>query len=75
MRAVKRAVRRQGESTERLYFCLKNEAELAGLKEQAEDSKTLLAFVHFSRESHCYRSMQARDTVIPSLCKYVKICA
>jgi hypothetical protein len=41
MRTVKRAVRRQDENTERLYFCPKNEAELAGLKEPDEDSKTL----------------------------------
>ena len=32
MRTVKRAVRRQDENTERLYFCPKNEAELVGLK-------------------------------------------
>jgi hypothetical protein len=32
MRAVKRAMRRQGESTERLYFRLKNEADLTGLR-------------------------------------------
>ena len=31
--AVERDVRRQGESTERLYLFIKNEAELAGLKE------------------------------------------
>jgi hypothetical protein len=65
---VERDVHRQGESTERLYLSIKNEAELAGLKEPDEDSKTLLALVHFSRESYCYRSMQARDVVISSLC-------
>jgi hypothetical protein len=38
---VEHDMRRQGESTERLYLCIKNEAELAGLKD--EDSKTLSA--------------------------------
>ena len=46
MRAVERDVRRQGESTKQFYLFIQNEAELAGLKEQDEDSKTLLAFVH-----------------------------
>jgi hypothetical protein len=41
---VERDVRRQGESTEQLYLFIKNEAELAGLKEQDEDSKTLFGF-------------------------------
>ncbi len=43
--AVERDVRRQGESTERLYLFIKNEAELAGLKEQDEDSKTLFGYL------------------------------
>jgi hypothetical protein len=46
-------MRRQGESTERIYLFIKNEAELAGLKEQDEDSKTLLTLVHFGCKSHC----------------------
>ena len=47
MKAVKRAVCRQGESIKRLYFCLKNEAELAGRKAQDEDSKTLFGCDYF----------------------------
>jgi predicted ATPase len=43
--AVERDVRRQGERTERLYLFIKNEAELAGLKEQEEDSKTLFGYL------------------------------
>jgi hypothetical protein len=41
MRAVERDVRRQCESTKQLYLFIQNEAELAGLKEQDEDSKML----------------------------------
>ena len=36
--SVERDIRRQGESTERLYLFIKNEAELASLKEPDEDS-------------------------------------
>jgi predicted ATPase len=43
--AVERDVRRQGERTERLYLFIKNEAELAGLKEEDEDSKTLFGYL------------------------------
>jgi predicted ATPase len=43
--AVDRDVRRQGESTERLYLFVKNEAELAGLKQKHEDSKTLFGYL------------------------------
>jgi ABC-type multidrug transport system ATPase subunit len=43
--AVERDVRRQAESTERLYLFIKNEAELAGLKEEDEDSKTLFGYL------------------------------
>jgi predicted ATPase len=43
--AVERDVRRQGERTERLYLFIKDEAELAGLKEQDEDSKTLFGYL------------------------------
>ena len=43
--AVERDVRRQGEGTERLYLFIKNEAELAGLKEEDEDSKTLFGYL------------------------------
>ena len=43
--AVERDVRRQGEGTERLYLFIKSEAELAGLKEQDEDSKTLFGYL------------------------------
>jgi len=39
--AVERCVRRQSESIERLYLSIKNELELAGLKELNEDSKIL----------------------------------
>lgn len=42
---VERDVRRQGESTERLYLFIKNEAELAGLKETADDSKALFGYL------------------------------
>ena len=42
---VERDVRRQGERTERLYLFIKNEAELAGLKEPDEDSKTLFGYL------------------------------
>jgi predicted ATPase len=43
--AIERDVRRQGESTERLYLFIKNEAELASLREQGEDSKTLFGYL------------------------------
>jgi predicted ATPase len=43
--AVERDVRRQGESTERLYLFIKNESELARLKEPDEDSKTLFGYL------------------------------
>ncbi len=43
--AVERDVRRQGETTERLYLFLKNEAELAALKEPDEDPKTLFGYL------------------------------
>lgn len=42
---VERDVRRQGESTERLYLFVKNEAELAGLKEPGDDSKALFGYL------------------------------
>jgi predicted ATPase len=42
---VERDVRRQGESTERLYLFIKNEAELAGLKEPGDDSKALFGYL------------------------------
>jgi len=42
---VDRDVRRQGESTERLYLFIKNEAELASLKEPQEASKELFAYL------------------------------
>ena len=42
---VERDVRRQGESTERLYLFIKNEAELAGLKETVDDSKALFGYL------------------------------
>ena len=43
--AIERDVRRQGESTERLYLFLKNETELAALKEPGEDPKTLFGYL------------------------------
>ena len=42
---VERDVRRQGESTERLYLFIKNEQELAGLKEAGDDSKALFGYL------------------------------
>ncbi|WP_437826364.1 AAA family ATPase [Sorangium sp. So ce1153] len=42
---VERDVRRQGESTERLYLFIKNESELAGLKEDGDDSKALFGYL------------------------------
>lgn len=42
---VERDVRRQGESTERLYLFVKNEADLAGLKEVGDDSKALFGYL------------------------------
>jgi predicted ATPase len=42
---VERDVRRQGESTERLYLFIKNEAELAGLKEAGDESKALFGYL------------------------------
>jgi predicted ATPase len=42
---IERDVRRQGESTERLYLFIKSEAELAALKEPQEDSKTLFGYL------------------------------
>jgi hypothetical protein len=43
--AVERDVRRQGENTERLYLFIKDEAELAALKEPSKDSKTLFGYL------------------------------
>jgi len=43
--AVERDVRRQGESTERLYLFVKNEHELKALKEPDEDAKTLFGYM------------------------------
>jgi predicted ATPase len=45
METVERDVRRQGERTERLYLFIKNEVELARLKEGDEDSKTLFGYL------------------------------
>jgi energy-coupling factor transporter ATP-binding protein EcfA2 len=42
---VERDVRRKGESTERLYLFVKNEEELAGLKEHSADSKDLFGYL------------------------------
>ncbi|WP_408890770.1 AAA family ATPase [Myxococcus faecalis] len=42
---VDRDVRRQGESTERLYLFIKNEDELAGLKDAGDDSKALFGYL------------------------------
>jgi energy-coupling factor transporter ATP-binding protein EcfA2 len=42
---VERDVRRQSESTERLYLFVKNEIELAGLKEAGDDSKALFGYL------------------------------
>jgi len=42
---IERDVRRQGDRTERLYLFIKNEEELAGLKEEDEDSKTLFGYL------------------------------
>ena len=43
--AVERDVRRQGESTERLYLFIKNQTELGGLKAAKDDSKTLFGYL------------------------------
>jgi predicted ATPase len=43
--AVERDVRRQAETTERLYIFIKNEAELAALKEKGDDSKALFGYL------------------------------
>jgi predicted ATPase len=43
--SIERDVRRQSEETERLYLFIKNEAELAALKEPREDSKTLFGYL------------------------------
>jgi predicted ATPase len=42
---VDRDVRRQGESIERLYLFIKNEEELAGLKEAGDDAKALFGYL------------------------------
>jgi predicted ATPase len=42
---VDRDVRRKGESTERLYLFIKNEEELAKLKEEGADSKALFGYL------------------------------
>jgi len=42
---VDRDVRRKGESTERLYLFIKNEEELARLKETGDDSKALFGYL------------------------------
>ena len=43
--SIERDVRRQGESTERLYLFIKNEEELAAMKAKGEDTKTLFGFL------------------------------
>jgi predicted ATPase len=43
--SVARDVRRQPEKTERLYLFIKDQTELAGLKEEQEDSKTLFGYL------------------------------
>ena len=43
--SIERDVRRQGETTERLYLFIKNEEELAALKAKGEDTKTLFGFL------------------------------
>lgn len=42
---VERDIRRQGETTERLYLFIKNEDELAGLKEAGDDSKSIFGYL------------------------------
>lgn len=42
---IERDVRRQGDTIERLYLFIKNEKELASLKEEGEDSKTIFAYL------------------------------
>jgi predicted ATPase len=42
---IERDVRRQSEGTERLYLFIKNETELAALKEPGEDSKDLFGYL------------------------------
>lgn len=43
--AVERDVRRQGETTQRLYLFLRNEEELRALREPGEDAKTLFGYL------------------------------
>jgi predicted ATPase len=43
--SIERDVRRQGETTERLYLFLKNEEELKALSEPGEDAKTLFGYL------------------------------
>jgi predicted ATPase len=43
--SVERDVRRQGETTERLYLFIKNETELARLNKRGEKSKTLFGYL------------------------------
>jgi predicted ATPase len=43
--SVERDVRRQAERTERLYLFIKNEGELAGLREPGDDSKALFGYL------------------------------
>jgi predicted ATPase len=42
---IERDVRRQGESTERLYLFIKNEKELSALREPGEQTKTLFGYL------------------------------
>lgn len=42
---VERDIRRQAEITERLYLFVKNEHELAGLKQEGDDSKALFGYL------------------------------
>lgn len=42
---VERDIRRQGETTERLYLFIRSEAELAGLKETSDDSKAFFGYL------------------------------
>jgi predicted ATPase len=43
--AVERDVRRQGETTERLYLFIKNEVELSALMEQGEEPKSVFGYL------------------------------
>jgi hypothetical protein len=63
MRAVEPDMRWQGERTKRLSLFIKNEAELAEIKEQDKDAKTLCGFCIAVVYNRCNFGLQRMNSV------------